>query len=88
MSRFESFMGRERATAHAGSGLSSEALIAQEGHNARRLSIRDMEDQLWRLERVLTALGSLLQDSGVTATRLEARTLDLAREWYGEEPPQ
>lgn len=52
----------------------------------RRLAIKDMEDQLGRLERVLTAMASLLGEAGVTQAALEARTLQLAREWYGTGP--
>lgn len=52
----------------------------------RRLAIKDMEDQLVRLERVLTAMASLLGEAGVTQARLEAKTLELAREWYGTAP--
>lgn len=86
MSRFGSFMGRQRATVHHGSEVSSEALILQEGRHMRRLAIKDMEDQLVRLERVLTAMASLLGEAGVTQARLEAKTLELAREWYGTAP--
>ena len=52
----------------------------------RRLAIKDMEDQLLRLERVLTAMASLLGEAGVTQAALEARTLQLPREWYGTGP--
>ena len=88
MSTFGNFMGRHRATAHAGSEVSTNALIAAEGRHVRRLAIKDMEDQLWRLERVLTAMASLLREAGVTPAALEARTLQLAREWYGSDPAE
>ncbi len=77
-----------RATAHSGSEMSSEALIAQEGRQMRHLAIKDMEDRLVRLERVLAATASLLRESGMTETGLEAKTLELARERYRTSPQE
>jgi hypothetical protein len=66
--------------------MSSDALISQEARQMRRLAIKDLEDQLARLERVLSAMASLLRETGMTEAGLEAKTLELAREWYGAAP--
>lgn len=87
MPTFGNYLGKQRATAHFGSELSSDALISQEDRQMRHLAIKDLEDQLVRLERVLAAVASLLRESGMTEARLEAKTLELAREWYGARPP-